>query len=93
MTDNTTEIDSYRVYEAHRRNYDSKGFPEWGNCIRGCPPSYLDREGFCSPACHVGAPRGEFVTAPPSPKYITSKEYLAVLMEGESYTPEGWPSR
>jgi hypothetical protein len=34
----------------------------WGNCIRGCQPSYLDKQGFCSPACHVGAPRGEFVT-------------------------------
>jgi hypothetical protein len=36
--------------------------PRWGNCRRGCPPSYLDRYGYCSPACHVGAPRGEFVT-------------------------------
>lgn len=35
---------------------------EWGNCIRGCEPAYLDKEGFCSPACHVGAPRGKYVT-------------------------------
>jgi hypothetical protein len=37
--------------------------PEWGNCRRGCPASYLDRDGFCSPACVVGAPRGQYVTA------------------------------
>lgn len=36
--------------------------PEWGNCRRGCPPAYLSRDGFCSPACALGAPRGEFVT-------------------------------
>ena len=36
--------------------------PKWGNCVRGCPPSYLDVAGFCSPACKLGAPRGEFVT-------------------------------
>jgi hypothetical protein len=36
--------------------------PEWGNCRRGCAPAYLDRAGFCSPACKLGAPRGEFVT-------------------------------
>lgn len=35
--------------------------PEWGNCARGCPPAYLVG-GFCSPACALGAPRGEFVT-------------------------------
>ena len=35
--------------------------PEWGNCRRGCPPAYLV-EGFCSPACKMGAPRGEYVT-------------------------------
>jgi len=34
----------------------------WGNCRRGCPPAYLNRQGFCSPACELGAPRGEFVT-------------------------------
>jgi hypothetical protein len=37
--------------------------PKWGNCRRGCPESYLDREGFCSPACKLGAPRGKWVTA------------------------------
>lgn len=42
--------------------------PEWGNCKRGCPPAYIDSEGFCSPACKLGAPRGEFVTLPPPPK-------------------------
>lgn len=36
--------------------------PEWGNCRRGCPPAYLDHNRFCSPACALGAPRGEFVT-------------------------------
>ena len=41
-----------------------KNVCEWGHCRRGCPPSYLDEDGFCSPACHVGAPRGEFVTLP-----------------------------
>jgi hypothetical protein len=35
---------------------------EWGNCRRGCPESYLDAKGFCSPACAMGAPKGEFVT-------------------------------
>lgn len=34
----------------------------WGNCRRGCPPAYLNRNGYCSPACELGAPRGEFVT-------------------------------
>jgi len=33
----------------------------WGNCKRGCPPAYLV-DGFCSPACALGAPRGQFVT-------------------------------
>lgn len=36
--------------------------PEWGGCRRGCPPSYLNPEGYCSPACVLGAPRGEYVT-------------------------------
>ena len=36
--------------------------PEWGNCKRGCQESYLDPEGFCSPACHLGAPKGRWVT-------------------------------
>ena len=35
--------------------------PQWGNCKRGCPPAYL-LNGFCSPACELGMPRGEFVT-------------------------------
>lgn len=48
--------------DANERIQERYARPEWGNCCRGCPPSYLDREGFCSPACHVGAPRGEFVT-------------------------------
>jgi len=34
--------------------------PEWGNCRRGCPPAYLDRDRYCSPACKLGQPRGEF---------------------------------
>lgn len=37
------------------------GAYEWGNCRRGCPSAYLV-DGFCSPACKLGAPRGEFVT-------------------------------
>lgn len=36
--------------------------PAWGDCRRGCPPAFLDREGFCSPACVLGAPRGQYVT-------------------------------
>lgn len=36
--------------------------PEWGNCRRGCPPAFINSRGFCSPACAMGAPRGEFVT-------------------------------
>ena len=39
--------------------------PEWGNCKRGCAPAYLDENGFCSPACAMGAPKGEFVTYAP----------------------------
>ena len=35
---------------------------EWGNCRRGCPPSYLDTHGYCSPACRLGAPRGNYIT-------------------------------
>jgi len=35
---------------------------KWGNCRRGCEPAYLDKDGFCSPACKLGAPRGKFVT-------------------------------
>jgi len=31
---------------------------KWGNCKRGCPPAYLDRDEFCSPACALGQPRG-----------------------------------
>jgi hypothetical protein len=31
----------------------------WGNCKRGCVPSYLNEKGFCSPACERGAKRGE----------------------------------
>jgi len=34
--------------------------PEWGNCRRGCEPSYLDTEGFCSPSCAMGGQRGEY---------------------------------
>lgn len=36
--------------------------PEWGGCRRGCPDAYLDRDGYCSPACVLGAPRGRYVT-------------------------------
>jgi len=50
----TAELEEARIEAAQP--------PEWGNCKRGCPPAYLDREGFCSPACKLGAPRGEFVT-------------------------------
>lgn len=32
--------------------------PIWGSCRAGCADSYLDPEGYCSPACHYGAPRG-----------------------------------
>jgi hypothetical protein len=35
---------------------------KWGNCKRGCPPAYLDEDDFCSPACKMGAPRGQYVT-------------------------------
>lgn len=35
---------------------------KWGGCRRGCSDAYLDQDGFCSPACHVGAPKGKFVT-------------------------------
>lgn len=52
--------------------------PEWGNCRRGCPPAYLDRDGFCSPACAMGAPRGEFYTVGISVGRITSKTPNAV---------------
>jgi len=48
--------------ELEEARFEMEALPEWGNCKRGCPPSYIDREGFCSPACKLGAPRGEFVT-------------------------------
>ncbi len=48
--------------ELEDARWELKQPPEWGNCKRGCPPSYLDQEGFCSPACARGAPKGEFVT-------------------------------
>lgn len=35
--------------------------PRWGNCRRGCSPSYLNKNGYCSPNCERGWPRGEFV--------------------------------
>jgi|SRR5579859_4647140 len=45
--------------------YDEQQAPvEWGNCKRGCPPAYLNKKGYCSPACEMGAPRGQFVTLP-----------------------------
>ncbi len=47
--------------------------PEWGNCRRGCPPAFINSHGFCSPACAMGAPRGEFVTVGVSVGRITSK--------------------
>lgn len=50
------------IQELEDARLELKQPPEWGNCIRGCEPAYLDREGFCSPACHVGAPRGKYVT-------------------------------
>lgn len=31
--------------------------PEYGNCIRGCLPSYLNNNGFCSPNCELGYSR------------------------------------
>lgn len=50
--------------------------PEWGNCRRGCDPSYLDSAGFCSPACAVGSPtKGQFYT---SPSYLSSTIKLNV---------------
>jgi len=44
---------------------DARDNPEWGGCRRGCPPAYLNGRGFCSPACELGSPRGEFVTMVP----------------------------
>lgn len=49
--------------ELEDERVESKKPPEWGSCRRGCAPAYLDRDRFCSPACKLGAPRGEFVTA------------------------------
>lgn len=48
--------------ELDEARYELAQPPEWGNCRRGCAAAYLDRDGFCSPACKMGAPRGEFVT-------------------------------
>jgi len=50
------------VQELEDARLELKQPPEWGHCRRGCAPSYLDRAGFCSPACHLGAPKGKFVT-------------------------------
>lgn len=30
---------------------------DYGNCKRGCPPAYLNENGFCSPNCEMGQPR------------------------------------
>lgn len=53
---------------------ESRDNPEWGNCRRGCPSAYLNGKGFCSPACELGAPRGEFITVGVSVGRLTSKE-------------------
>lgn len=53
---------SVLIDELEEARMELKQPPEWGNCRRGCPPAFLDRDGYCSPACALGAPRGEFVT-------------------------------
>jgi hypothetical protein len=67
------ERENHRLrQELHSRIYTPA--TEWGNCRRGCPPAYLDKGGFCSPACALGAPRGKFVTVGISVGRITSRE-------------------
>jgi hypothetical protein len=51
-----------RQLEKEINDLETDALLPWGPCRRGCPPSYLDSEGYCSPACALGAPRGEFVT-------------------------------
>lgn len=57
-------ISARTPYEQYENAQQRFGRPPWGNCLRGCPPAYLDKEGFCSPACKLGFPRGEYVTLP-----------------------------
>lgn len=51
------------LHELDEARNQLRRHPQWGNCKRGCAPAYL-LDGFCSPACAMGAPRGEFVTLP-----------------------------
>lgn len=62
--DAAAEKDSDKINELEEKLEERRAGPEWGNCKRGCPPSYLDRDGYCSPACKLGFPRGEYVTVP-----------------------------
>jgi len=32
--------------------------PVWGNCRHGCPPAYLNKNGYCSKSCEMGLERG-----------------------------------
>lgn len=61
------EVSSTTMHELEDARLELSKGPSWGNCRCGCPPSYLDRDGFCSPACHLGAPRGRYVTLAPEP--------------------------
>lgn len=70
---NGKEIPESDVGQSHLHYYNGV---VWGNCRRGCPPAYLDNKGFCSPACHMGAPRGEFVTCPQT-KTVASKSAIS----------------
>lgn len=57
LEEQVTELEGQ--VEAVRERYAS---PEWGNCRRGCASSYINSLGYCSRACELGYPRGEFVT-------------------------------
>lgn len=88
------KVDAGAMMHRHEKWYDAQGDPRWGNCMRGCPPAFLNEAGFCSPACVLGAPRGEFVTeAPARPtledyhfwiRYQRDKSMKALLIQARS---------
>ena len=64
MSDDLKKRLAFALKELDEARNQLARHPQWGNCKRGCPPAYLLNE-FCSPACELGMPRGEFVTMEP----------------------------
>lgn len=55
------QVDKDRI-EDLQLQLEKQSAGSWGTCRRGCPPAYLNAGGYCSPACQLGSPRGEFIT-------------------------------